>query len=219
MDLAPFIQIAALGGIPAMVFVLLCAGSWLGLALSEGLRPRPDRRGLFRSGLVVLLMLAAVFGFGALRLSHRSEGARLTIALAGSDEFVREKTPWPKVVARYGEALAAKSVRADLTVLPEKLALVDEAGLTQVYADLGDLARRTGGAVVAGVEVRRADGTFANLALLVRRCTRFRGSRPAMFSAPGSMRRRSARPALGSRSARTCIFPPWRGPMAGRGRR
>lgn len=164
MEVLPVIQVAALGGLPAMVFVVLLPGSWLGLALAGRLGAPVPGRGLIGAGLAVAVIVTASLGFGVWRLAQPLEGPRTRVALLATDRFAREPKDWARVWAAYGPAAEAVAPRGGVLVLPEKIALLSSAQAEIAADQLADLARRKGVVVVAGLEVREADGTFRNRA-------------------------------------------------------
>lgn len=166
MALLPVIQVAALGGLPAVVFLVLAPGSWLGLAIARRLGAPLPARGLTAAGLLVAAVTAAGLGFGAWRLAQQEEGPRIPVALLATDRFAREPEDWAQVWAAYGLAAEAAAPAGGVLVLPEKIALLSVTEADRAAAQLADLAARRRAVVLAGVEVRRADGVFRNRAIL-----------------------------------------------------
>ena len=157
-DMPGLIQVAALGGVPAVAFLILLPGSLAGLLL---IRAWPAAQ---RVGAVAFLVLVglAVALFSAAHM-RRSPGAVQAVMLA-TDRFRYIPTEWAKVWAAYAPAIQAQAVRGGLVVLPEKIALLDTAQAQVAARDLSAAAKASGATLVAGLEVK--NGVFRNRALI-----------------------------------------------------
>ncbi|HEY2746604.1 MAG TPA: nitrilase-related carbon-nitrogen hydrolase [Polyangia bacterium] len=164
---ALILQLVALGGLPAVDFVLAAVPAALALAWTLWI-DRGDRRAA-RAALVLALAFVAVpAAYGALRLSRAATSPTVRVGVAASDvpaaAFAAhdEATAAPIVdgyLARI-DRLAADGAR--VIVLPEELVGTTPAYAARVYADFADAARRHGVTVVAGLRERLADGTLRN---------------------------------------------------------
>jgi apolipoprotein N-acyltransferase len=161
MDAVVVVQVAALGGVPAVVFLILLPGSLAGLWLNRGWR-NSDR--LTALALVCVLAFAATL-FSVIRLSAVPSGSTVPVTLIATNHFDDIPHEWESVWASYLPAVIANASREGIVVLPEKLALLDSNGAARAGQDVAATARATGAVVVAGVEVRE-HGTYYNRALL-----------------------------------------------------
>jgi apolipoprotein N-acyltransferase len=161
MNMPALIQVAALGGVPALVFLILLPGSFLGLWLSQG---RPRRQGL--SALAVLAVAGlALTAFSAARLAAPASGHQIRATMIATDKYQVIPTDWQAVWATYRPSVLATAKAGELVVLPEKIALLDTAGAAGATRDIVAAARATGAVVVVGLEVR--DGrTYRNRSLV-----------------------------------------------------
>ncbi len=150
MAVPALVQAAALGGVPAVVFVLLLPGSLLGLWLS---RPWPRTQ---RIGAVATLgvLASALALFSAARMAPQAGMLRVTAI--STDRFSTIPTDWPAVWAVYGRAIRQQAAAGELVVLPEKIALLDAPTAAIAERDIQAAARDTGATLVLGVEVRDA---------------------------------------------------------------
>ena len=156
------LQVAALAGVPGLLFLLCLAPSALALLLAGGRAYAPA------AGAVVLL-LAAAFAGGAWRV-HGAPGTGGPLAgLAAIDDFIGPATPparaqaiWDQY-ARHVEQLAGQGAR--LVLLPEKIAVLAPAQADVVRQRFQALARGTGTWIVLGIGVQDAAGR-RNLAWL-----------------------------------------------------
>lgn len=161
MDQLGVIQVAALGGVPAIVFLVLLPGSLAGLWLS---RPWPRAERLTAALLLAALALAAAF-FAFVRVGGAASGPSVPVTLIASDQFERTPKDWAPVWAHYQPAVLRTAVRGGLVVLPEKIALLDPVQAAQAADALAATARATGATLVVGIELQ--DGrVFRNRALV-----------------------------------------------------
>lgn len=137
-DMPALIQVAALGGVPAVAFLILLPGSLAGMLLARAW-PATQRVGAIAA--VVLLGLAvALFSIVHMR---RSAGAVPVVMLA-TDRFQYIPTDWAKVWTAYAPAIHAQAVRGGLVVLPEKIALLDLTAAQRATRDVAAAAQATG---------------------------------------------------------------------------
>jgi len=157
-DMPGLIQVAALGGVPAVAFLILLPGSFAGLLLT---RAWPAAQRVAAVAFLVLVGLAvALFSAAHMR---RSPGAVQAVMLA-TDRFRYIPTDWAKVWAAYAPAIQVQAVSGGLVVLPEKIALLDAAQAQVAARNLSAAAKASGATLVVGLEVK--NGVFRNRALI-----------------------------------------------------
>ncbi|AQR71812.1 hypothetical protein BZG29_07220 [Janthinobacterium sp. LM6] len=159
------LQVAALAGVPGLLFLLCLAPSALALLLAGGRAYAPA------AGAAALL-LAAAFAAGAWRVhdAPASAPAGPLAGLVAIDDFIGPATPparaqaiWNQY-ARHVEALAGQGAR--LVLLPEKIAVLAPAQAYVVRQRFQALARSTGAWIILGIGVQDAAGR-RNLAWLL----------------------------------------------------
>lgn len=160
MDMPALVQIASLGGPPAVVFMILLLGSFLGIWLTR----RPALRPLLAAGMTFLALAAGLAAFTVVRLDN-APAATLPVTMVASDRFPGIPEDWSKVWTVYSPAVAANARSGGLVVLPEKIALVDGAGAAQVARDVSSAAMAAHATLVVGVEVHDG-GIYRNRALI-----------------------------------------------------
>ena len=158
MDVLPVVQIAAVAGGSAVVFLISLFASCVALALY---RPNPRLRPALAYGLPASLLFVAVAG-GAWRLaSAPAPITTLPIGMAAVDASLRPGTP-PATAAAVWQAYEAAVVKlagegAKVVVLPEKID-VKEGNPESRAAALAELARRAGVYLVVGIGVTTKTG-------------------------------------------------------------
>ena len=157
-DMPALIQVAALGGVPAVAFLILLPGSLVGLLLTRAW-PATERVGAL-AALALLGLAVALFSAVHMR---RSPDAVRAVMLA-TDRFQSIPTDWTKVWAAYAPAIHTEAVRGGLVVLPEKIALLDTAAAQIAARDVAVAAQTSGATLVVGVEVK--GGVYRNRALV-----------------------------------------------------
>jgi len=157
-DMPGLIQVAALGGVPAVAFLILLPGSFAGLLLIR-VWPAAQRVAAI-AGLVLLGLAVALFSVVHMR---RDTGQVQAVMLA-TDRFPYIPTEWPNVWAAYAPAVHAQAPRGGLVVLPEKIALLDTAAADAAARDLSAAAKASGATLVAGLEVK--GDVYRNRALI-----------------------------------------------------
>jgi len=160
------LQVAALAGVPGLLFLLCLAPSALALLLAGGRAYAPA------AGAAALL-LAAAFAGGAWRV-HGAPGPGAgpggpLAGLAAIDDFIGPATPparaqavWDQY-ARHVAQLAGQGAR--LVLLPEKIAVLAPAQADAVRQRFQALARQAGVWIILGIGVQEAAGR-RNLAWL-----------------------------------------------------
>jgi apolipoprotein N-acyltransferase len=157
-DMPGLIQVAALGGVPAVAFLALLPGSLAGLVFT---RAWPAAQRVAAVAALVLVGLAVAL-FSAVHM-RRSAGAVPAVMLA-TDRFDSIPTDWAKVWAAYAPAIHARAVRGGLVILPEKIALLDATAAESAARDVAGAAQATGATIVIGIEVK--GGLYRNRALI-----------------------------------------------------
>jgi apolipoprotein N-acyltransferase len=158
MDALPVVQVAALAGAPAVVFVISLFSSCVALACY---RSEPRLQPVFSYGVPAALLMT-VIGGGAWRLATSpAPAATMPIGMVAVDEFLRPGI-LPAKAATVWQAYDAAVTRlaadgARVVVLPEKID-VKEAAPAARSAALGELARRTGVYLVVGIGVTEESG-------------------------------------------------------------
>jgi len=157
----PALQVAALGGAPAVVFLVDLFGSAVAVAWHHRLRP-------WWVPAASLAAIAAALGLGAARSAATESPLAVPVALLSSDRFAGVPHAWNEVWSLYRPAVEAAAAQgAQLVVLPEKIAALSPAEAVTATEDLVGAARSLHIDLVAGVLV--VDGkTGLNRALLVR---------------------------------------------------
>lgn len=147
MDALPVIQAAALGGAPAVAFLVALFASALSLAIWK------------RNALIAIapgLLLAAALGWGWQRTStHNAPESRdLRVAMLASDQFEGIPQDYHPVWAAYAPQIerAADSDHR-IVLLPEKIAFLSAADRDRALATFAEIARRRDIVIVVGVDV------------------------------------------------------------------
>ncbi len=161
-DNVAILQVAALAGVPGLLFLLCLVPSALALLLAGGRAYAPA------AGAAVLL-LAAAFTAGAWRVHGAPAASGPLAGLVAIDDFIGPATPparaqavWDQY-ARHVEQLAGQGAR--LVLLPEKIAVLAPAQADAVRQRFQALARGTGMWIVLGIGVQDLAGR-RNLAWL-----------------------------------------------------
>ena len=161
-DHVAVLQVAALAGVPGLLFLLCLLPSALAVWLAAGRAFAPA------AGASVLLVLAAFAG-GAWRVHGAPQPAGPLAGLVAIDDFIGPATPparaqavWDQYVLHVGQ-LAGQG--AQLLLLPEKIAVLTPAQAVAVQQRFSALARRTGVWITLGVGVQEPGGR-RNLAWL-----------------------------------------------------
>ena len=168
MDCLPIVQLAALGGTPAIGFFVFLIGALVGILLAGPLLTNGTKA---RTGGLLAMAAALVFGWGALRLQdHKGPSAELTIGLAASSDpnriFPGDRARALSLLAEYADvALNLAHAGAQVVVLPEKIAWLDAGDAAQVHVRFRSAAMDGHVTIVVGW-ARRQDGKVWNEAVL-----------------------------------------------------
>jgi apolipoprotein N-acyltransferase len=161
VDVLPLLQLASLGGLPALTF---CAGLFAMTCVLAIVRPRPWRTLVILGGAPIVLAL--VFGFW--RLSEPYD-VQKRIALIAIDPISGRAAPDADPVAvahAYTAAVRGLEGGADFVLLPEAVFKSAPASRAAVEGPLQDAANAIGAPLIAGVDETLADGQKANTAVL-----------------------------------------------------
>lgn len=147
----PAAQIAALAGTAGLVFLLALVPAVLALAVVRGWRAARV------PAACTLVLVAAGFTYGSLRVTAAPSEPGTRVGLAVIDDFMGPRTPavynegiWAQY-ERHVETLARQGAR--IVVLPEKIAVLPPADAEAVARRLSMLARRTGVWLAAGMGI------------------------------------------------------------------
>lgn len=163
-DHLAMLQVAALAGVPGLLFLLCLLPSALALLLAGGRKYAP-------AALASVLLVAAACAGGAWRLQQApvSVAGGPLAGLVAIDDFIGPATPparaqaiWDQY-AQHVDRLAGQG--AQLLLLPEKIAVLSPAQAAAVQQRFQALARRTGTWITLGIGVQEGGGR-RNLAWL-----------------------------------------------------
>ena len=161
-DNVAILQLAALAGVPGLLFLLCLLPSALALLLAGGRAYAPA------AGATALLLVVAWAG-GAWRVQGAPESGGPPAGLVAIDDFIGPATPparaqaiWDEY-ARHVVQLAGQGAR--LVLLPEKIAVLTPAQADAVGQRFQALARSAGVWITVGIGVHDATGR-RNLAWL-----------------------------------------------------
>lgn len=159
------IQIASLGGVPAVSFVPLLAGSFAGLALAWALGA--PVRGLRSAGAFTAALVGCSLLFGVARLSVTRGDEGVRVALLATDGLRKRPRDWQSFREAYGPAIARAAALGTVVLLPEAVVDLDAGEAAKAAEALSSFARARGATIVAGVVV--TDGArVTNRALVAR---------------------------------------------------
>lgn len=161
MGMVGVVQIAALGGVCAVVFLVLLPGSLVGLCLSRRF-PRTEHR---TAGTLVGGIILAIALFSVARTRTPQSGATVPVTLIATNQYDGVRTDWEDVWTTYRPAVIGSATPGGLVVLPEKLVLLDHDDAARAAEDVLAAARVTGAAIIVGLETRDR-GVYFNRALL-----------------------------------------------------
>lgn len=158
MDFLPAIQIASLGGAPAITFIVTLFASAVAILLTK--------RALIAAALPSLLIAAALF-FGVTRIPavepEVPSGPRRAVnaTLLVGDQFDGVPMEWRTVWNAYIPQIErAADANRRIIMLPEKIAHIppDERGVA--IEQLAEIARRRNVLIIAGVDDETEQGRF-----------------------------------------------------------
>ena len=162
MDFAPALQVAALGGTPAIVFLVNLAAAALALLAVEWPAPRRAVTGAVTAGVVAAVALMS----GFIRIATAPAAPTTVVALAAIDGVTQLPTDWRGVLSSYAPRIReAAGGHARLIVLPEEVARIPEADLPLAEAELSAWAKSADATLAIGFRVG-PDGTAHNSLLV-----------------------------------------------------
>lgn len=158
MDFVPVIQIASLGGAPAITFAVTLFASTVAMLLAKR---------AVASAIAPALIIAGVLGFGVFRVPQvepeTPSGAprSLNATLIAGDQFEGVPEDWRNVWNAYTPQIerAADDGRR-IIILPEKIAHLGPGDRAAAIEQLAEIARRRDVLIVAGVDDEADNGRF-----------------------------------------------------------
>jgi apolipoprotein N-acyltransferase len=160
----PVLQVASLGGVPAVTFAVLLPGSLAGLALAQRLGSAGPR-GLSQAAVLTGVVLAGVLLFGWWRLDAAPGSSSTPVTMIASDRPAPGGRTWERFTADYGAAID-RAARPGMTVLlPEAVLRTDLAGSQRAAQRFAALALVRRATLVVGVVVEER-GRVTNRALV-----------------------------------------------------
>jgi apolipoprotein N-acyltransferase len=158
MDFLPAIQVASLGGAPAITFVVMLFASAVALLLAKR---------AFTAALAPALIVAAALGFGYWRLEaeakSESDHDLAGVALLAADQFEGIPMDWRTVWAGYApliERAADQDYR--IVLLPEKIAFLGAQERELAVAQMAEIAARRDITLIFGADVESDDSQRYN---------------------------------------------------------
>jgi apolipoprotein N-acyltransferase len=161
VDVLPLLQLASIGGLPALAF---CAGLFAMTCAMAIVQPQAWRA-LALIG-VTPIVLAAAFGFWRLSESY---DAQKRIALIAIDPLSGRAAPDSEPAAisdAYTRAVRSLDRGMDFILLPEAVFSSSPASSAAMETPLQNTANAAGAPVIAGFDERFADGRHVNSAVI-----------------------------------------------------
>jgi apolipoprotein N-acyltransferase len=157
LDFLPVVQLAALTGVWGISFVVLLFSASIA-AVSYA-----QRR--WRILLMFALLFSGLLGWGAWRAHTVAASKSVNVGLISSDLpdniFPREDKTGIELARRYADRINAMAARgAAIVVLPEKIASLSDAAVTEADAIFATAARRNNLYLIYGVDHRTGDKTY-----------------------------------------------------------
>jgi apolipoprotein N-acyltransferase len=161
-DALPVVQLASVGGTPAIVFVIGLAAAIVA-DMIDALRARRAPAGLPLAAAGIVLI--AALGYGSWRLARPTPDATLPVAAVAIDSKLLDRRTAPaafeRLLADYQAVLTRQAQSAAtkprLVLLPERIADVSANDVDAVAQQLGTLARAVGADLVVGLGVFGAE--------------------------------------------------------------
>lgn len=151
MNALPVIQVASLGGMPAITFVVLLGGSLLGLLIGKGIET--DRQEKLAASIAAIFLIGATLAFGFIRLDGTGRTSGPDTALVATDSFDRRQTSWDGFLQVYGKAIEQSARPGSIVVLPEAVLDLSEAQADAAARELAKRAFETRSTIVVGMSV------------------------------------------------------------------
>lgn len=158
-DALPLVQVAGLGGTPAITFVMGVVALALAAAVDPGSGLRFNRAPL----VATVLLLVATFTFGAWRLARPAGGATLPVAAVAIDARIADRRSNPaafeRLLADYEGAVSrAAASQPRLVLLPERIGDIASTDVDAVAQRLAAAARSAKADLVVGFGVFGPEG-------------------------------------------------------------
>ncbi len=151
MAFLPAVQIASLGGMPAVSFVPLLVGSFLGLVIARALGA--PVRGLRSAGALTAVLVGCALLFGIARLSAPQADGDVRVAMLATDGLRERPRDWRSLWQAYGPAIKRAATPGAVVLLPEAVAKLDAGEAEKAAKTLASFARGRAATIVAGVVV------------------------------------------------------------------
>jgi len=171
MDALAVIQVASLGGIPAITFVVLLAGSLLGVLLA-----RPSnivRRGFQVTSVLTAAAVGACLLFGVMRLHDAVSAPGAKVALIATDGVRPQPRRWDVFWKAYGSEITRVIGPDTIVLVPESVVRLPVAAAEQAGRSLATYASKNQATIVVGIIVEEA-GRLTNRALIAQPDGRYR---------------------------------------------
>jgi apolipoprotein N-acyltransferase len=152
----PVLQIASLGGVPAVTFVLLLPGSLAGLALARWLGCSAVRN-LAQAAVLTALVVAGILLFGWRRLDSESGRSGMQVAMIASDRPAPGGRTWERFTEDYHAAIDRAAQPGVTVLLPEAVLHTDRAESESIARVFAGFARGRRATLVVGVVVDEGD--------------------------------------------------------------
>lgn len=152
MDFLPVIQVASLGGAPAITFAVTLFASAVAFLIAKR---------AFVAALAPAAIISGVLVFGVARAPSSSNAPSLPATIIAADQFEGIPTDWRPVWNGYiGQIERAADNDQRIILLPEKIAHLgpDERGVA--IEQLAEIARRRDLLLVAGIDDETEAGRF-----------------------------------------------------------
>ncbi len=163
MDALPVIQVASLGGIPAITFIVLLAGSLVGLLL--GRTPDVNRRGLRAAVVFTVAVVGPCLLFGIVRLQDAVSAPGAKVAMIATDGVRPQPRSWDAFWKAYGGEITRVIGPDTIVLLPEAIVRLPVAAAEQAGRSLAAFAAQHQAIVVVGIIMEEA-GQRTNRALI-----------------------------------------------------
>lgn len=155
MDFTPVLQVAALGGTSAVVFVVSLFASALAFALTQWQTPRHAIAAGAPAAIIVFLSLA----LGAWRIQAAASEPSVTVALAALNQRSQLPTDWRATFTTYRTRLEeARKRGARVLVLPEEISQIAPGDVPDMRASLSSYARASGVILAVGFRMLGPSG-------------------------------------------------------------
>ena len=158
MDFIPLIQIASLGGAPAITFVVTLFASSAAFLIAKR---------AITGALAPALIIAGVLSYGAFRVpmveppTPSGPARTISATLMAGDQFEGVPEDWRAVWNAYTPQIErAADEERRIILLPEKIAHLEPGDRAVAIEQLAEIARRRDVMIVAGADDEADDGRF-----------------------------------------------------------